>query len=429
MTETEKKIYGDVPRLKKARSNLVLTLGMILLFFIGVAFIYSTQSYNIEEIPLARQFWFKQIMFFCFAGLPIYVILSYVDYRVFFTYAPIVYALSIILLIPLVLKECLGLPIPFVQSRYNATRWIDLGVISIQPSEIAKIGTCIMAAALFAKTKIGKFKDNIQFWIKLGLVFFIPILLIFLQPDLGSTLVFLPMLFAMLYISKLPKRFFAILLLLFSVAVGLVAADIWGYSNFLKSNNLSAEEASSRNAYGSSAPICLPMKDYQRNRILAFVAPDVVDPRGLGVSWNQRQSLISVGSGGFLGKGHAEGTQAKLGYLPSSVAYNDFIFSVVAEEAGFVGATVAILLMALIVIFGCLLSAQVSGDKFGQFLCIGIAAILMTHTFINVGMTIGVMPITGLPLPMMSYGGTFVLTCCILLGLVQSVYRHRREYS
>ena len=133
------------------------------------------------------------------------------------------------------------------------------------------------------------------------------------------------MLFAMLYISTLPKRFFAILMLLCAATVGLVAVDIWGYSNFLKDNKMTASEASSRNAYGSSAPFCLPMKDYQRNRILAFVAPDVVDPRGLGVSWNQRQSLISVGSGGILGKGHAQGTQAKLGYLPSSVAYNDFI--------------------------------------------------------------------------------------------------------
>jgi rod shape determining protein RodA len=138
--------------------------------------------------------------------------------------------------------------------------------------------------------------------------------------------------------------------------------------------------------------------------------------------------LISVGSGGFLGKGFTEGTQAKLGYLPSSVAYNDFIFSVVAEESGFLGGTFAILMMATIVAYGCVRAAQVSRDKFGQFLCIGIATILMTHSFINVGMTIGIMPITGLPLPMLSYGGTFVLTCCVLLGLVQSVFRHKREY-
>ena len=414
MTDSQKEIYGEVPHIKKARSNPAIYVGMFLLFAMGVALIYSTQSYYIDAITLSRQFWFKQIIFFVFAGLPVYFVLSRIDYRIFYTFAPAVYGLSIILLIPLTLKECLGIPVPFVESRYNATRWIDFGVISVQPSEIAKIGTCIMAAALFAKTKIGKFKDTYKFWIKLGIVFFIPILLIFLQPDLGSTLVFIPMLFAMLYISTLPKRFFAILMLLCAATVGLVAVDIWGYSNFLKDNKMTASEASSRNAYGSSAPFCLPMKDYQRNRILAFVAPDVVDP---------------LGSGGILGKGHAQGTQAKLGYLPSSVAYNDFIFSVVAEESGFVGAAAAILLMSVIVIFGCLLSAQVSRDKFGQFLCIGIAAILMTHAFINVGMTIGVMPITGLPLPMMSYGGTFVLTCCILLGLVQSVYRHRRAYS
>ena len=330
------------------------------------------------------------------------------------------------LLVPLALKENLGLPIPFVESRYNATRWIDLGVVSIQPSEFAKIGTCIMSAAMFARNEGGK---NLKFWIKIGLVFLVPILLIFLQPDLGSTLVFFPMLFAMLYISNLPKKFFAAVTFLFCAFVGVVAADIVGYNAFLKNNNMSAEAAASANAYGSSAAFCLPLKDYQRNRILAFVAPDVVDPRGNGVSWNQRQSLISVGSGGVFGKGHAEGTQAKLGYLPSSVAYNDFIFSVLAEESGFAGAALAVVLMAVVIIYGCLGSAQLSRDGFGRYLCVGIAVIFMTHSFINVGMTIGVMPITGVPLPMLSYGGTFVLTCCILLGLVQSVYRHRKEYA
>ena len=256
-----------------------------------------------------------------------------------------------------------------------------------------------------------------------------PILLIFLQPDLGSTLVFFPMLFAMLYISNLPKRFFVAVLLVFCVLLGAVSADIYGYNSFLKSTGMSANEASRNNAYGSSDSFHLPIKDYQRNRILAFVAPDVIDPRGNGVSWNQRQSLISVGSGGVFGKGVAEGTQAKLGYLPSSVAYNDFIFSVLAEESGFVGATFTVVLMAVIIIYGCLGAAQRSRDRFGQYLCVGIGVILMTHSFINVGMTVGIMPITGLPLPMLSYGGTFVLTCSILLGLVQSVYRHRKEYA
>ena len=419
-------IYGVVPEQHGVKTDFVVPICMFILFFIGVVFIYSAQSYTIDAIPLQKQFWLKQIFFIGIAGVGTYVLLGWTDYKWVFTYANVIYFLSILLLIPLTLKETFGIPIPLVESRFNATRWINFGVVSIQPSELAKIGTCIMASAMFARNRG---KKNLKFWAKIGLVFLVPILLIFLQPDLGSTLVFFPMLFAMLYISNLPKRFFVAVLLVFCVLLGAVSADIYGYNSFLKSTGMSANEASRNNAYGSSDSFHLPIKDYQRNRILAFVAPDVIDPRGNGVSWNQRQSLISVGSGGVFGKGVAEGTQAKLGYLPSSVAYNDFIFSVLAEESGFVGATFTVVLMAVIIIYGCLGAAQRSRDRFGQYLCVGIGVILMTHSFINVGMTVGIMPITGLPLPMLSYGGTFVLTCSILLGLVQSVYRHRKEYT
>lgn len=427
MAELEQK-YGKVPAPKGFKSDFIVPVCMLVLFLLGLAFIYSAQSYNMDEIPLERQFWLKQIVFFCAVGAPVYFILGAMDYRVFFTYAHWFYGLSLLLLLPLVLKETFSVYVPFVESRYNATRWLDFGLISVQPSEFAKIGTCIMAAAMFSRNKIGALKENLWFWVKLFLVFFIPILLIFLQPDLGSALVFFPMAFAMLYISALPKRFFAVILATFAVAFALVSFDIYQYSRFLEANDISASAAAKQNAFGSGGGVHLPMMDYQRNRILAFVAPDMVDPRGTEVTWNQRQSLISVGTGGLLGKGVAEGTQAKLGYLPSSVAYNDFIFSVLAEESGFLGGVLAVFLTAVIVIYGCVHTAQLSRDKFGQFLCIGIAAILMTHSFINIGMTIGVMPITGLPLPMLSYGGTFVVTCCILLGLVQSVYRHRRDY-
>ncbi|MBE6412711.1 MAG: rod shape-determining protein RodA [Opitutales bacterium] len=424
--KSQAEIYGEVPKERGVQADFVVPICMLVLFFIGIVFIYSAQSYTIDAIPLQKQFWVKQIFYVGIAGVSTYVILGWTDYKWVFTYSNVIYFLSILLLLPLTLKETFGIPIPFIETRFNATRWINFGMVSIQPSELAKIGTCIMAAAMFARNRG---KKNLKFWIKIGLVFFVPILLIFLQPDLGSTLVFFPMLFAMLYISNLPKRFFVAVLLVFCVLMGLVSADIYGYNSFLKSTGMSASEASRTNAYGTSASFCLPIKDYQRNRILAFVAPDIIDPRGNGVSWNQRQSLISVGSGGVLGKGVAEGTQAKLGYLPSSVAYNDFIFSVLAEESGFAGAVFTIVLMAVIIIYGCLGASQRSRDKFGQYLCVGIGVILMTHTFINVGMTVGIMPITGLPLPMLSYGGTFVLTCSILLGLVQSVYRHRKEYA
>ncbi len=423
---TKVKKNHTVKEKPKSSTDWFSPLCMLVIITIGVCFIYSAQSYNIEEIPLFKQFWIKQIIFAAI-GFVVYAVIARVDYVVFFTHAHLIYAACILLLVPLVLKEHLGIPIPFVESRYNATRWIDLKIFSIQPSEMAKIGTCIMISAMLARSKIGTIKYSLKILIKIGVVFFIPILLIFLQPDLGSTLVFPTMAFSILYVSKLSKRFFAATLGIFCLCVSIVGLDIYGYSNYLEKHNLDATEAARLNAYGSEASY-LPLKDYQRNRILAFVAPDVVDPHGRSVSWNHRQSLISVSTGGLWGKGFAEGTQAKLGYLPSSVAYNDFIFSVIAEESGFFGGTLVIVLLSTLVIYSCVRAAHLSRDRFGQYLCVGIGAMLMTHIFINVGMTIGIMPITGLPLPMLSYGGSFILTCCILLGLVQSVYRHRQVY-
>jgi len=150
----------------------------------------------------------------------------------------------------------------------------------------------------------------------------------------------------------------------------------------------------------------------------------LVDPSGTGVSWNQRQSLITVGSGGFIGKGWREGTQARLGYLPQTVAHNDFIFSVIAEETGFVGATITLALFAILIAL-TLLTALRSADRFGRLLSVGVCAILITHIFVNVAMTIGLMPIKGIPLPFVSYGGSFLLSAFILMGMVASVERFR----
>ncbi|MEM9026307.1 MAG: FtsW/RodA/SpoVE family cell cycle protein, partial [Verrucomicrobiota bacterium] len=132
--------------------------------------------------------------------------------------------------------------------------------------------------------------------------------------------------------------------------------------------------------------------------------------------------------GGLFGKGWLEGTQAKLGYLPRSVAHNDFIFSVIGEEAGFLGG------LGILALFGILIAngfrvASIARDHFGMLLCVGVSVLFLVHLFINVGMTVGLAPITGLPLPFLSYGGSFVLSCCVLQGVIQSVYRHRRDYT
>jgi rod shape determining protein RodA len=172
----------------------------------------------------------------------------------------------------------------------------------------------------------------------------------------------------------------------------------------------------------------VPLHDYQRNRILAFAAPAKVDPKGLGVAYNLQQSLISVGSGGLTGKGWTDGWQAQLGYLPRSVAHNDFIFSVIAEEKGFLGSLTVLSLFG-IVLFNGIRIAGSSRDRLGTLLAIGVTVLFAVHVFVNIAMTIGLVPITGIPLPFISYGGSFVLSCCLLQGLVQSVWRFRKDFA
>ena len=167
------------------------------------------------------------------------------------------------------------------------------------------------------------------------------------------------------------------------------------------------------------------MRGYWRNRLIAFALPDKVDP--LGIGWNTRQSMISVGSGGLTGKGWTEGTQAKLGYLPRAVAHNDFIFSVIAEEKGFLGSITVIGLFG-VVLWNGLWIAGLARDRLGALLALGVTVLFTVHVFVNIAMTIGLVPVKGIPLPFISYGGTFVLSCCLLQGLVQSVYRFRRDF-
>ena len=147
-----------------------------------------------------------------------------------------------------------------------------------------------------------------------------------------------------------------------------------------------------------------------------------------GVGWNQSQSKISVGSGGLAGKGWTEGTQAQLGYLPRSVAHNDFIFSVIAEEKGFLGSLTVLSLFGLVLFNGIRIAGS-ARDRFGTLLAIGVTVLFMVHVFVNIAMTIGLVPITGIPLPFISYGGSFVLSCCLLQGLVQSVWRFRKDFT
>jgi len=395
----------------RERSDWINPVCMSLLATFGVVFIYSAQAANDGD------FWLKQLFYLGLGGV-LYLATSLLDYRLWLKYAHWVYLAALATLV-LVLIPGVG-----TTHGMGARRWLDIpGVGAFQPSELGKIAVLFVTASILTGNRLGTVRDSLQVLIKLALAVGIPMLLIVAEPDLGSALVIAPMVFAMLFVSNLSLRFFAGALGVFALLVGIVALDVWSYAKYMEENNL--DYTRDRGAYEEHA--WLPLKDYQRNRVLTFWNPDYVDPMGKGISWNQRQSLISVGSGGLLGKGWTEGTQAKLGFLPRAVAHNDFIFSVIAEEKGFLGS------IAVIGLFGVLLwnGVRIAGlarDRFGMLLVIGATALLCVHVFVNIAMTIGLVPVKGIPLPFISYGGTFVLSCCLLQGLVQSVYRFRRDF-
>ncbi len=374
----------------------------------GIAFIYSAQ------LPVQGHGWWVQ-MVWLLLGAAVYVTVSLIDYQFWLGVAHWIYAFC---LIPLVLVL-----VPGIGSEvYGSKRWIKLGPVSFQPSDLAIVAVLLITASLLVRSEIGTVKQSLGVLGKLALAVGTPMLLILKQPDLKSAIVLPPMVFSMLYVSRLSGRFFAGALAAFLLLTGLVAWDTWRYMDFMESHGYSLQ--ADRGLYEKHSWV--PLHDYQRNRILSFIDPDKIDPMGIG--WNQRQSLISVGSGGLSGKGWTEGTQARLGYLPRSVAHNDFIFSVIAEEKGFLGSITVLSLFGLLLFNGIRIGG-LSRDRFGTLLALGVTVLFMVHVFVNIAMTIGLVPITGIPLPFISYGGTFVLSCCLLQGLVQSVYRFRKDFA
>jgi len=279
----------------------------------------------------------------------------------------------------------------------GAKSWIRLGPVGFQPAEIMKLAFLAGASALLValREKAEKFSTVLA----LAGFALIPVLLILKQPDLGSAAVFMPMCFGLLLAGGTRLRY-----LLVPAGLGLVCVlAIYVYVGYL----------------GKELPF---LKTYQNNRIRTFFDPNL-DP--LGAGWTIRQSIIAIGSGGFSGKGYLRGDQNLYGFLPKNIAYNDFIFSVLGEELGFLGGAALILAEAGLLLSIAWIGSRAS-DLEGRLLAGGVLGMLFTHFFINVGMTIKVVPITGIPLPFVSYGGTFLAVCMAAMGLMQSVWMQRR---
>lgn len=414
-----------------------LTPAVILaLSALGVAGIFASGSFD------GGDEWRKQIAFIG-VGIAAYCAVAAVDFRVYKRFANWIYLAGTALLVPIAVFGVFKIGgVDFIHAVNGAYRWYFLGSMSVQPSEFAKVSTLIFLASLLSVKPLGAFRASFPTVWRAALGAGVPFALVFVEPDLGSSLVYVPVLFALLFAANLSARFFAIVGAAGALLAAAVAVDLHFYrERILDYIELRTEETGrapqnpaaeirsreNRDVYGYEKDSYLfLLKDYQRERLLSFVDPQTIDPNGIGSSWNVRQSLISVGKGGLTGAGFNRGTQAKLGYLPELAAHNDFLFSVIAEEYGFAGSA------ALVCAYGVLLFRTVviglrSRDAFGLLLTVGTATMMSVHILINIGMNIGIMPVTGLSLPFLSYGGSFVLSCFIVFGLVQSVHCHTKH--
>ena len=405
-------MYKQAINERHAKVDWVLILALLGLMAVGIAFIHSARHVTEASLqtPWFKQLFFKQIIFYAVGAGAMFAI-TLVDYQTIARWSLVIYWGAIIALV-LVL-------VPFIGSKvYGARRWFDLGLFKLQPSEFAKLAF-IIAMAHFLSRPQDELKEPDVFLKALGMLA-LPFALIFVEPDLGSALVLLPVGLVMLFIAGAPRRFLGGLVIGSAAIVALFLVDVL----FAPPNWR------------------VKLEDYQRQRLLVYfnrdfskyAPPDAtsadlkrLQEQQRTASYNVAQALISVGSGGLTGKGWQQGTQNALGYLPRAVAHNDFIFSVIAEESGFVGSVVVLTLYAVVLFTGIRIAGQ-ARDRLGKLLAVGVVTLLFSHVFINIGMNIRLMPVTGVPLPLLSYGGSSVLGSMIAAGLLQNVYLHRRSY-
>ncbi len=314
---------------------------------------------------------YKQLIWI-FASWILLILFASINYRIYFDAGYVIYVLNLLLLLSVYF---------FGKTAMGAQRWISIFGITFQPSEISKIAIIIILARFFSQNeRKGLFRN---FILPLGLVT-LNALVIFKQPDLGTALIIIFIFFGLGFFSRIKKRYFIILII-----SGLILS-----------------------------PFALKkLEDYQLRRLTVFINPDI-DPLGSG--YTIIQSKIAIGSGGFVGQGFLAGTQNQFNFLPER--HTDFIFTVIAEEWGFLG-ILFLLLIYWLILKKILQQAKGLRDPFAYYLCLGISLIFFLHIFINVGMTLGILPVVGLPLIFLSYGGTSLFINFILLGIFFNIAR------
>jgi rod shape determining protein RodA len=395
--------------------------GVLALSIFGVAMIYSAGAVNVPN-PVTETAWVRQGVWLVLALLAFSVI-SKVPARWIEWVAVPSYVLSVVLLAAtLVVGTGSG-------TAAGVRSWIDLGFIRFQPAEIAKLATILMLARLLSQRErpLASMRDLLVPAALVGL----PVILVLLQPDLGTAMAFGGILFAMLFWAGAPV---ALLLLVVSPVAALILAfdlRIWswyilgviGFLYLYRYRLFLVESVAVVLANFAAGTIARPLwnslAEYQRNRILVFLDPEV-DPRGAG--YQLIQSKVAVGSGGLTGQGFTMGAQKRFDFLPEQ--HTDFIFSVIGEEFGFRGTLLAILAFAY-VLSRLIRMADNAADPFAGLVLLGIFGAWLVHIFVNIGMTIGLVPITGIPLPFVSYGGTFLFMSWVAVAIAVRLAHER----
>ena len=408
------------------RETDFLLLGVALLtVLLGITMIYSATFYSENEALKAA--WQRQ-SFFALIALLLILSIVFIPNKVLYGLAYPLYGLSLLTLL-MVLVWGSG-------SGDLAARWLVVGPVRLQPSELAKITTIIALAHYLADYSRERI-NSLGVFLGALLIPLVPMALVVRQPDLGTAISFGAPFFPMLYWAGMRRLYiffvisplfsvvfafeqffqtpflFAAFIIISAVVVHFLLAKLW-ITLTLLGVNLSAGLV--------TVYLWNSLLEYQKKRILILLDPD---SDRLGDGWNIIQSKIAIGSGGLRGKGFLGGTQPELEFLPA--AHTDFIFSVIGEELGFIGALVVLALFVFLIGRAFYIGSIVN-SRFLSFVAIGLGSMLTFHVFVNIGMTIGVLPVTGLPLPFLSYGGSSLLANCIAIGLLMHIYTNRHEY-
>ena len=346
----------------------------ILLIIIGVIALFSsTQNSNYDELK-------KQIMWLIIS-VPVMIAVILIDYEFFAKISPVLYGISLLLLIGVLFTEPIN----------GATSWYSIGPFTIQPAEFAKIAVVLFTADVIVKIQ-KKGKTEMNRFLKLGLIILtvaVPVLLIIKQPDYGTALAFLFALIFMLFVAGVDKKYIITSILLVVIIIPV--------------------------AYFFILP------EHAKTRIDVYLNPDL-DPRGAG--YNIIQSKLAIGAGQIFGMGLLKWNQTQLGYLYPKTT--DFIFAVIGEEMGFIVAG-AVIILYVVLITKAIYVAKTAKNDIGSYIAAGIAGIFFFHMVENIGMTMGLLPITGIPLPFVSYGGSSMLTNCILIAILLNISGRRQK--